>query len=168
MDLNSYHEHFIRIYDEHADTLYRHAVYRVSRHEDALDLVQDTFTKTWEYINQGNEISNLKSFLYSVLNNKIIDFYRKKKSHSLDDLSEKGFNPSESDSVEKMSVSAEIKQIVKMLDRLPENYRDVVVMRYIDDLPPKEIAKITGEKENTVSVRLNRAVEKMKKILEIS
>lgn len=154
-------------YDDYSDMLYRHAFYRVSKHEEALDLVQDTFVKTWEYMVKGNDLDNIKAFLYSVLNNKIIDYYRKKKSTSLDALHEEGFNPRSDDGEERITESAEIQQIVGMLDKLQENYRDVIIMRYIDGLSPKEIADITGEKENTVSVRLNRAVNKMKEILEI-
>lgn len=161
------HKLLMSAYDDYSDMLYRHAYYRVSGHEEALDLVQDTFVKTWEYMVKGNDLDNIKAFLYSVLNNKIIDYYRKKKSSSLDELHEAGFNPRTDGADTKIIESAEIKQIVGMLDRLQTNYRDVIVMRYIDGLSPQEIAELTGEKENTVSVRLNRAINKMKEILEI-
>lgn len=167
MDNSKNHELLMSAYDEYSDMLYRHAFYRVSGHEEALDLVQDTFVKTWEYMGQGNDLDNIKAFLYSVLNNKIIDYYRKKKSSSLDELHEAGFNPQSDGGHEAIVESAEIKQIVGLLDKLQDNYRDVIIMRYVDGLSPQEIAKVTGEKENTVSVRLNRAVNKMKEILEL-
>lgn len=157
----------LEAYNEHADVLYRHALYRVSNHEEALDLLQDTFTKTWEYMRSGQGVSNVRAFLYSVLNNKIIDFYRKKKSSSLDTLQEAGFNPRAENGEEGIVDGAEVQQVLGLLENLQDNYREVIVMRYIDGLSPQEIAKITGEKENTVSVRLNRAVKKMKEILDI-
>jgi len=46
------------------------------------------------------------------------------------------------------------------------SYREVLVMRYIDDMAPKEIAHILGESENAISVRLHRGIKKVKELME--
>ena len=51
--------------------------------------MQDTFCKSWDYIQKGGEVRNYKPFLYRILNNLIIDEYRKKKSVSLDEILER-------------------------------------------------------------------------------
>ena len=77
-------------YENHSDSLFRYCLYKTSDREKALDLTQDAFMKTWEYIEEGNQVKNLKSLLFTIANNLIIDFYRKKKTLSLDNIIEGG------------------------------------------------------------------------------
>jgi RNA polymerase sigma-70 factor (ECF subfamily) len=53
-----------------------------------------------------------------------------------------------------------------MLKELPDSYREVLVMRYIDGLTPGEIAKVIKESENAVSVRIHRGLKKLRALLE--
>lgn len=156
---------FIAAYGELSDALFRHSFFRVSNREVALDLVQDAFMKTWNHISLGNEIDNLKSFLYRVINNLIIDYYRKTKSSSLDNLLEEGFDP-QGDGQDSIVESAEISIVKKGIALLPEKDREVVVMRYVDGLTLQEIAQTLNETENAVSVRLHRALKKAKEIIQ--
>lgn len=71
-----------------------HAFFKTHNHATGEDLVQDTFIKTWSYLARGGKIDIMKAFLYHVLNNLIVDQYRKHKTTSLDVLLEKGFEPS--------------------------------------------------------------------------
>src|SRR3990167_2535302 len=74
------------------------AFFKVNDRTISEDLVQDTFMKTWKYLVRGGKIDLMKAFLYHVLNDLIVDEYRKKKTTSLDALQEKGFEPSVEDS----------------------------------------------------------------------
>src|SRR5690348_4274314 len=80
-------------HSNHAQALSKHSFFKL--HDQALstDLVQDTFIKTWSYLIKGGKIDVMKAFLYHVLNNLIVDEYRKRKTVSLDALLEKGFEP---------------------------------------------------------------------------
>ena len=157
-------QEFIQSYDALSDALFRHCFFRVSNREVALDMVQEGFTKTWQHIARGGEIDNMKAFLYRVMNNLIIDYYRKRKSDSLDALLEEGFDPGTLGH-EEIVLDAEYSEVKKVLMDIPEGDRDVIVFRYIDGLSIKEIAKTLKETENTVSVRLHRTLEKARKIL---
>jgi RNA polymerase sigma-70 factor (ECF subfamily) len=159
-------EDFLKSYDTFAEPLFKHCFYRVSDREIALDLTQETFVKTWEYVAAGKEVGNLRSFLYKVANNLIIDYYRKKKSDSLDALQEGGFDV-QSDDAEKILVSSEGRHALEVLGTLDEKYRQVVIMRFVDELTPSEIAEIIGESENAVSVRINRSIKKLKELLKL-
>jgi len=157
---------FTSAYDEFADAIFRHCYFRVSDRERAKELMQETFIRTWNYIVDGNEIDQIKSFLYRTAHNLIIDEYRSRKNEaSLDELQESGFDPEE-DERAKLYAKIEAKEVLVLLDKLDEKHRDVIIMRFIDDLGPKEISEVTGESENTVSVRLNRAIKSAKKLLE--
>lgn len=153
---------FIKSYDELADKLFNHCFFKVSNRELAKDLVQETFTKSWQHIASGKEVVNIKAFLYKVANNLVIDHYRRpKKEVSLDSLREDGFDHSVSGEAE-IVTSAEHSRVLRVLDKLAKKYREIIIWRFVDGLTPKDIAQISGISENTVSVRLNRAIKKLR------
>ena len=69
-----------------------YAFFKVNNHGTGQDLVQETFMRTWSYLIKGGKIDVMKAFLYHVLNNLIVDEYRKRKATSLDVLSRKGLS----------------------------------------------------------------------------
>jgi RNA polymerase sigma-70 factor (ECF subfamily) len=125
-------------------------------------LVQDTFVKTWSYLVKGGKIDVMKAFLYHVLNNLIIDEYRKRKAVSLDLLLEKGFEPISRNSSDRFSSVFDAKIAVSLIARLPEKYRKVMRMRYLQDLSLAEIALITGQTKNAITVQAYRGLKKIK------
>ena len=163
---------YLEAYEKYSDTLFRHAAFRISNRERALDLVQDTFLKTWDYIQGGGEVQEFKSFLYRILNNLIIDEYRKKKSSSLDEILENDTGAMEArlsegsvrETEEEFDERDMLVQIRAHIPELPETYRAVITMRYIDGLTPKEIASLIGISENVVSVRIHRGTHKLREL----
>lgn len=158
---------FAQYYEQFSDAIFRYCLYQTSNREKALDLTQDTFIKTWEYLAEGKKVENIRAFLYKVAGNLIIDYRRKKKSESLDQLAESGFDPkSEIDEMERKEDSFEKDEALKVISQLEEKYKDVLILRFAEDLSIKEIAKILKEKENNISVRIHRGLQKLKEILE--
>ena len=156
---------FMKAYSELADPIFRHCYFRVYDKERARELMQESFMKTWQYLLKGKEIKNMKAFLYRVANNLIIDLSRKKKESSLDDLMEDGFDPGFSDE-DKIIAQVDVQQIKPFLDKIEPMYREAVLMRYIDDLSPREISQVIGESENVVSVRIYRGIKQIKQLLQ--
>jgi RNA polymerase sigma-70 factor, ECF subfamily len=158
-------EEFIKTYDKLSDAIFRHCYFRISDKEKAMDLVQDAFTKSWEHILKGGEIKNFKSFIYRVAHNLIVDYYRKNKEYSLDDLTEKGMIL-ESKDHEKIVSLVEAKESLKFVSQLEEKYRTAIIMRFINDLSVKEISEILEESENNISVRIYRGLEKLRELIK--
>lgn len=158
-------QEFLSAYDLYADAIFRHCFFKVSDREIARDLTQDVFTKTWQYISDNKPIENMKAFLYKVAGNLVIDYYRKRKTDSLDDKVEAGVQ-FESPAVTP-GQNTDIGIALKGVEKLPEKYREIIRLRYVDDLTPGEIALITGQSENAVSVKIHRGLEKLKQILHI-
>ncbi len=127
------------------------------------DLVQDTFMKTWKYLVKGGKIDTMKAFLYHVLNNLIVDEYRKRKVASLDALVEKGFEPADGAS-ERLIDALDGESAVAMITRLPVSYQKVMKMRYVQDMTLGEMSLITGQSKNTLAVQLHRGVAKLKQM----
>ncbi len=166
---------FSRIFEAHSDELFRHAFLRLSDRERALELTQETFLKAWNYVVEGGDVRQYRSFLYRILNNLIIDEYRKHKSQSLDAMLENEETSTQveaellrddTDELEAAVVRFDSARAVAALANVGEAYRSVLVMRYIDGLSPKEIAESLGESENTVSVRIHRGIKKLQTLLE--
>lgn len=138
-----------------------HAFFKVHDHAIGEDLVQDTFMKTWSYLVKGGKIDTMKAFLYHILNNLIVDEYRKRKTTSLDIILEKGYEPSE-DNSERLINALDGKSAILLIQQLPKKYQKVMQMRYIQDLSLKEISLITGQSKNTIAVQVHRGLEKLK------
>ncbi len=170
--VNNQEERFLKAFDEYNDALFRHAYFRVSNREKAIDIVHDTYTKVWSYVRNGYEIDNFRPFLYKVLNNLIIDEYRKRKEFSLDAiLAEEGvdegsFDELNESSTEALAATLDGRQAFDLLEELPEQYREVVIYRFIDQLGPREISELIEESENVVSVRIHRALKLLRKKIE--
>lgn len=145
-----------------------YALFKVNNKETGEDLVQDTFIKTWGYLLKGGKIDAMKSFLYHILNNLIIDEYRKRKNKpgSLDVLLESGFEPSIDDSSKLINILDGKKAII-MIKKLPEMYREIINMRYVKDLSLKEISEITGKTQNSIAVLVHRGLEKLKVLCKV-
>ncbi len=156
-------QQFLVAYEQYSDAIFRYCYYRVFDREKAKDYVQEAYCRTWKYLSEGKEIQNLRAFLYRTANNIIIDESRKRKATSLDGIMEKGFTP-KTDTREKTQDYFTGKEIINMVKSLDEKYRDVILMKYVDDLSTKEIAFALNETENNIYVRLSRGLEKVKKL----
>lgn len=158
-------QEFMKAYDLYGRKLFRHCSYRVYDRERAKEIVQDAFTRTWDYLAKGNRIDNMQAFLYRVVNNLIVNESKRRVSSSLEVLHDAGFDPGE-DTRERLHRLIDAKRIRSMLARLDESDREIIILRYIDDLGPKEIAALLGKSQNVISVRLNRAMKEFRKIMD--
>jgi RNA polymerase sigma-70 factor (ECF subfamily) len=166
---------FLEAYEQYADAIFRHCFFRLSDRERALELTQETFTRAWDYLRAGKEIEKFRPFLYRVAGNLVIEEYRKKKTVSLDAFLDDEFHDEsmlpalhDDDALERLADAFEGEQARAALDKLSPPYREVVVLRFIDGLSPKEIAAHLEERENTVSVRLHRALAELRKHVQPS
>jgi RNA polymerase sigma-70 factor (ECF subfamily) len=92
-------------------------------------------------------------------------FFRRKKEVSLEELSLQGFEPS-GDEHERIVEGAAGREALAAVAHLEDEYRQIIVLRYVNDLSIGEIAEVTGETENVISVRIHRALKKLKSFLE--
>lgn len=153
---------FFELYERESDSLFRFVFFRVNDREAALDLVQESFVKLWEVLSSGRDIDNARAFLFRIASNKVIDRYRKVKEYSLDLLAEEGFDASLEAAVS-IEEGIDMKEAMKVLETLPEKYREAVWLRNVEEWAVKDIAKHLGESENAVSVRIHRGIAMWRK-----
>jgi RNA polymerase sigma-70 factor (ECF subfamily) len=145
-------------YNDNKKGINSHDFFKVHNHDTGKYLVQETFMKTWKYIVKGGKIEVMKAFLYHILNNLIIDEYRKNKPKSLDSLMEKGFEPKTVNESEKLFNIFDGKIAILLLHRLPSKYQKVLHMRFEQSLSIMEIALLTGQTKNTIAVQIHRGL----------
>lgn len=149
-------------YDALSDAIFKHCYFRVYDREKAKDLTQECFLRAWECLAEGQEIENLKAFIFRIARNLVIDHSRKAKPVSLDDLLDVGFAVPSALGSESILRGADANLLMEHLHRLEEPYREALMLRYIEGLGPQEIAEVCGEKENAISVRINRGLKKLR------
>lgn len=157
---------FLESFDDFSDAIYRFCLVKTSNKELAEDLTQETFMRYWQSLREGKEMSNTRSFLYTIANNLVIDWYRRKKATSLDAQEEIGYEPRDEKSISSEAF-ASVKEILAVIDDLEEKDKEVLLLRYVEGLEPKDIAEILNENANVVSVRINRAITKVQKKLHV-
>lgn len=143
-----------------------HAFYKLHDHDLGEDLVQDAFIKTWKYLVRGGKIEIMRAFLYHILNDLIVDEYRKHKTGSLNALMEKGFEP-KTNSSERLFNFLDGKALILLIAQLPEKYQKIMRMKYVQELSITEISLITGQSKNAVTVQAHRGLEKLKLLYKI-
>jgi RNA polymerase sigma-70 factor (ECF subfamily) len=156
-------------HQEYRKQLKRYSLSKVNNPQLAEDLVQDTFLRAWNYLLKGGKVDTMKSFLYQILHRLIIDEYRRgKRTSSLDDLVEKGFEPSHStEEFEHISDVLDGKAMMLLINKLPDRYKKVLSMRYIENLSIEEMAARIGQSKNTVAVQIHRGLVKLKEVFEL-
>ncbi len=107
----------------------------------------------------------MKSFLYHVLKNLIVDHYRKHQAVSLDVLMEKGFVPS-ADCIEHISDMFDGSIAMSFINRLPKKYERVIRLRYVKHLSLKEVAVETKQSENTTAVQVHRGLSMLRSLVD--
>lgn len=152
----------VAAFDEHADALFRFCYAFTGEREHARDAVQETYVRAWTYLMKGKRIDTMKPFLYQTARNLLTDWSRQPRTQSLEEARENGFDRPAPDDTER---TAQASHAVRLIARLEPAYRDVVTLRFVDDLGPGDIARLTGETENAVSVRIHRGIEQLRELV---
>jgi RNA polymerase sigma-70 factor (ECF subfamily) len=164
MDQDESQDHFLEVYDRYADDIFRFCVLKVSNRETAQDIAQETFMRYWQQMRLGETVGNDRALLYAIARNLVIDWYRKRKTDSLDALTEGGFEFASGDHTT-IEQHAQVREVLEVVRDLDEPAREALTLRFVEGFSPKDIAALTGETANAVSVRINRALKKVQERL---
>ena len=164
-------EAFIKAYDEYLDPIYRFVFFKVNSKEEAEDLTSSVFLKAWDYIQDNNlkDHKTLKSFLYKVARNAVIDHYRKEsrvQNVSIQDKVALHIQDHDQDIGTKLQIASEFKEIQSKLQELKDEYREVIILKYVNELSTKEIADILDKSRGNIRVLSYRALEALRKLID--
>lgn len=155
---------FGKIYDELVKPVYRYIFYRVEK-ETAEDLTEETFFKAWQNLRQYKKNScPFSSWVFRIAHNLVVDHYRKNKPVDL--IDENTANPeTHHDPAHETNLKLTQIRLRKVIRRLPDQYQQVIVLRYINELNSGEIAQTLGKSEGAIRTLQCRALEKLRSLL---
>lgn len=156
------------------DKLYSYIYFIVHNEDLANDLFQDTFVKAIVRIQQGKYVESGRFFawLVRIAHNLVVDSYRQEKSENwISNEDASGGDLFNRIDLCEMNIEMELvsqqslKDVAKLVEELPENQREVIYMRFYQDLSFKEIAEITGVSINTALGRVRYALLNLRQII---
>lgn len=166
-------EAFAKLYDIYAKRIYSFVFFKVSNREEAEDITSEVFLKAWRYINEKKKIESFSGLLYRLARNCVIDLYRSKskQKETLSIDTEVAIEIGDAGKWagnlgDELANKVEMEKIVGALQKMKQEYREVVTLRYVDELEVSEIAEITGKGHVAIRVTLHRGLKKLKEILD--
>lgn len=166
MEKHAMKKMFLEAFDDYSDAIFRFCMVKTRNKELSEDLTQEVFMRFWQSLRDGKEFTNTRAFLYTIAGNLVIDWYRKKKSDSLDARMESGYDPQERNEIDPEE-GAQYQEALGALEALEEKDQEVMLLRYVEGLEPREIAEVMEVSANVVSVRINRATKRLQKQLRV-
>lgn len=158
---------FEKLVNEHGPAV-RNFLFRLTLGDAALadDLAQETFLKAYSGLHLFHALSRFRTWLFTIAYNEFVSYMRRNREERLPDGFDNGIGQRENSS-EKESLHTELRHdIQQALAALADTERTLITLFYFDDLPIKEICKITALPSGTVKSYLSRAKNKLAKELE--
>lgn len=157
------------IYHDYFDSIYKYVYFRVRNIANAEEVTSSIFEKIINNIEsyKKQEGATLKSWVYAITRNALIDFYRANKNIT-EELNE-NIKDKKQDRIsadDKIDQSLALEKVFSLIDRLPERQREMITLRYQLDLSNKEIARMLEIDQKTVSGALSKAISILKNELK--
>lgn len=161
-------EAFGQLYDFYASRIFRFIRLKVGSQTLAEDLSSESFLRIWEYLQEQERIveESFQALLYKIARNLIIDYYRRKSSQEIlidDDF--KIFLEGQMVRDESRT-REESEEIHRALVKMKEEYQDVIIWYYIDELSVPQIAKLMSKSPGAIRVLIHRALKALKDHLQ--
>ena len=163
---------FAKAYDLYVDQIYRFVYFKINNKEEAHDLTSQVFLKTWEYIQKKGELEakTVKALLYRIARNCVIDYYRKNNKRidlplETDDGQKIEIVDETQDILKNLEIKLDIEEVKKKILELKDEYKEVIILHFIDELSVKEIASILDKTKGNVRVLIHRSLKALKKLL---
>lgn len=153
---------FEEVFEEYYSKVLFYLIKKTGNREDAEDLCSEAFMYCLDhYDSYDPEKSAVSTWLYLVVNSRLKNYYRDRKSHvDMDELS--NVIPDEGDDMERAVYLQQVRaQLAKAIATLPERQQKIVVMSYFRQKSSNEIAEELGMTAGNVRVQLTRALDKL-------
>jgi len=157
---------FRNLLNNYQERLYYHVRRYVHQHEDANDVLQNTFIKIWNAIDNFRGESGLYTWLYRIASNEAITYINKVKRHPTSDIEQTSAKYlSVTDNLEAEEMTSKLQ---KAIDTLPDKQKQVFIFRYYDEMPYEQISGITETSVGALKASYHHAVKKIEEILTLN
>lgn len=143
--------------------LYYHIRRYVSNHEDANDILQNTFLKVWVSIEQFRGDSSLYSWLYRIASNESITYINKTKKRNEIGLETQSIG--EKGTADSLDSNDLIERLEKAIEILPDKQKQVFILRYYDEMPYEKMSEVLGTSIGALKASYFHAVKKVEQFV---
>ena len=152
------------LYKQYYNRIYRYCRINLYHGQVADDVCQEVFIRAWKALPKFTlqDRGTFQAFLFRIARNLIIDLSRKKKEIPLEHVGEIN---QEDNLIEGISQKEDVEKIKTALEKLAEIDRQIIILRYFEELSHSEAAKILNMKEGALRVRTMRLLKKLKELL---
>lgn len=156
---------FGKIYNLFYRRIFRFCKFNVAQETDAQDLCQETFLRAYRHLSTFSERKggSFQAYLFKIARNLIIDARRKKKDVPLKDWHDV---EKADDLGEEIDKEFRKQNLQEAIAKLPESERQIVILRYFEEMTTTEVAEVVGMREGALRVRSHRILKKLKELLE--
>ncbi len=168
-------EAFAEVYDFYVVKIYRFVYLKTSSKETAEDITSEVFMKCWKSIRskqdmkdeERREMETIGPLLYRIARNTVIDFYRKNQTTTveIDDEMNDKIVDHRLDIACQLNLKQEVEELMESIRQLKDEYQEVLILKFVEDLPNSDIAKITEKSEGSTRVLIHRALKSLEKAL---
>jgi RNA polymerase sigma-70 factor (ECF subfamily) len=161
-------EAFGELYERYADSLFRFVYSQTLDRMDAEDITAEVFMRAWRSISRYRERGfSFSAYLFRIARNVLIDMRRKRKPLSFVTDDEVVDIPDVDNLEPSVLVATKMQhnELVKILDQLREDYRTVLVLRFLNELSPEETSEVMGRSVGSVRVLQHRALAALRKVI---
>lgn len=155
---------FSQLYQAYFEKIYKFLYYRVNHKETAEDLTEDVFIKAYQNITNLQNVNLFEGWLFQIARNRLIDHYRsKKQTVDLDEVIE--ILEYEDTTVDVLDLESKQKILLELLKELTTEQRQVIRLKFFEDLSNSEIASLINKTEVAVRVIQHRAMARLKELI---
>lgn len=151
---------FNQLVERYSSYLYRYAYWRCQNKALAEDLVQETFTRAWKHLSTLRDMTVAKSWLTTILRREHARLYERRRITNFAEI-----QPEDLPGVVNYDTRTEAFVLRKALAKLPEEYREPLLLQVLGGYTCEEIASMLGLTKAAVTTRVFRAREKLKRSL---
>lgn len=157
---------FASLYDKYMDKVYRHVYYRVPTRADAEDITQEVFIKAWRAITKYRQTgTSFGAWLIAIARNSIVDFHKARKNNVRLDDTEIISRHIEADPQAMTEFSLGNERMRKVVLKLKENKREVILLRFFEGWSYREISESLHKSEGAIRIIQYRALADLRQIL---
>lgn len=158
---------YTKIVRKYQEKLYWHIRRMVVNHDDANDVLQNTFIKVWNYLDNFREEANLYTWMYRIATNETLTFLDKEKRRAALSLSDHESSLANKLQSEKGFDANKLEwKLQQAIQSLPEKQRTVFLLRYYDEMPYEEMSVALETSTGALKASYHHAVKKVEEFLK--
>jgi RNA polymerase sigma-70 factor (ECF subfamily) len=160
---------FSELYRNHLRDVYSYAYYRIGNHHDAEDLTEQTFLQAYRHFERAQRESHgrpLRPWLIRIAHNLAANYYRdrsRRPESAIEDASTIS-SPHTTESL--VEGREELERVLAGVERLPDDRREALIMRFALDMDNQEIADALGRTNGATKVLIHRAIRQLEQIVK--